>query len=148
MLCDMRNKILVLIVLPPSFCFVSAFNGTTNDVDSSLFEDQDPTKMETNLQVTFSEPLATDGPLPPNTADNGDDENGDKPKSILKGNDDTKGKISELEVEPYIMKRKISPVGTSKTVSQKPVVGNSGTDLRLVIITYVRTSSYGIIMHS
>ena len=104
--------------------------------------------METNLQVTFSEPLATDGRLPPNAADNGDDENGGKPRSILKGNDDTKGKISELEVEPYIMKRKISPVATSKTVSQKPVVGNSGTDLRLVIITYVRTSSYGIIVDS
>ncbi|CAB3999033.1 FK506-binding 5-like isoform X1 [Paramuricea clavata] len=100
----------------------SAFD--TNAIDNESPTDQ-LDSAENDLQVTFSEPLATDRRLSTN-----DTENGTKsPKSILKGTVNDKNRIFEHELDPSIMRRLTSPEETEKPPT-KPTMARRSADLR------------------
>jgi hypothetical protein len=110
----------------------SAFD--TNAIDNESPTDQ-LDSAENNLQVTFSEPLATDRRLSTNDTENGT--KSEPPKSILKGTVNDKNRIFEHELDPSIMRRLTSPEPevTEKTPT-KPTMARRSADLRQVFDIY------------
>ena len=106
-----------------------------NAFDSNTFNNSETPadqlgSSENNLQVSFSEPVATDSRLSAN--DNEDGAKSEPPKSILKGTASDKNRIFEHELDPSIMIRMTSPAESEKTPT-KPTMARRSADLRQVL---------------
>ena len=100
---------------------------------------------ENNLQVTFSEPLAT-GPRSP-TNDTEDGSKTEPAKSILKGTVSDKNKIFEHEFDPSIMRRMTSPEKTTtEKTTDKPAIARRSANLRQVLD--ILQVTFYVVVHS